>query len=166
MTIYQVGEAQGVAFLAMEYLEGTSLARWLDRGRKPSVDLILRIGREVASGLSAAHRLGLVHRDIKPANIWLEAPNGRVKILDFGQARAEREEVQITRFGAIVGTPAFMSPEQAEGKPVNFSSDLFSLGCVLYRLCSGRLPFEGNTILSLLNALASQTPTSPHRAPT
>ncbi len=161
VTIYQVGEAQGVAFLAMEYLEGTSLARWLERGRKPSIDLILRIGREVASGLSAAHRLGLVHRDIKPANIWLEAPNGRVKILDFGQARAEREEVQITQLGAIVGSPAFMSPEQAEGKPVSFSTDLFSLGCVLYRLCSGRLPFEGKTILSVLHALATQTPATP-----
>ena len=161
VTIYQVGEARGVAFLAMEYLEGISLARWLDLGRQPSIDLILRIGRETASGLSAAHRLGLVHRDIKPANIWLEAPNGRVKILDFGQARAEREDVQITQVGSIMGSPAFMSPEQADGKPVSFSSDLFSLGCVLYRLCCGRLPFEGKTILSVLNALASHTPTPP-----
>jgi serine/threonine protein kinase/regulation of enolase protein 1 (concanavalin A-like superfamily) len=161
VTIYQVGEAQGVAFLAMEYLQGVSLQRWLDRGRTPSIDLILRIGREVASGLFAAHRLGLVHRDIKPANIWLEAPNGRAKILDFGQARAEREDVQITRSGTIMGTPAFMSPEQAEGEPVSSSSDLFSLGCVLYRLCCGQLPFQGKTILSVLNALASHTPIPP-----
>jgi serine/threonine protein kinase len=161
VTIYQVGEARGVAYLAMEYLQGLSLERWLDRGRKPSIDLILRIGREVASGLSAAHRLGLVHRDIKPANIWLEAPNGRVKILDFGQARAEREDVQITRFGAIMGTPAFMSPEQAAGELVSSSSDLFSLGCVLYVLCCGQRPFQGKTILTVLNALASLTPSPP-----
>jgi serine/threonine protein kinase/regulation of enolase protein 1 (concanavalin A-like superfamily) len=161
VTIYQVGEANGVAYLAMEYLQGISLQAWLDRGRKPSVDLILRIGREVASGLVAAHRLGLVHRDIKPANIWLEAPHGRVKILDFGQARADREDVGITQSGVIVGTPAFMSPEQAVGDRVAASSDLFSLGTVLYRLCCGQLPFEGKTILSTLSALASRTPTPP-----
>ena len=130
-------------------------------GGKPSVDLVLRIGREIAAGLVAAHRAGLVHRDIKPANIWLETPNGRVKILDFGQARAEREDVQITQSGAIVGTPTFMSPEQAAGEATGPSSDLFSLGCVLYRLSCGRLPFRGNTILSVLNALASQTPVAP-----
>ncbi len=161
VTIYHVGEARGVSYLAMEYLQGISLAAWLDRGRQPSIELRLRMGREVASGLAAAHRLGLVHRDIKPANIWLEAPSGRAKILDFGQARAESEDTQITRSGAIMGTPAFMSPEQAEGNPVTFATDLFSLGGVLYRLCCGRLPFEGKTILSVLNALATQTPTPP-----
>jgi serine/threonine protein kinase len=161
VTIYQVGQAQGVAYLAMEYLQGVSLQRWLERGRTPSVDLVLRIGREISLGLSAAHRLGLVHRDVKPGNIWLESPAGRVKILDFGQARAEHEDVQITQSGAIMGTPAFMSPEQAEGEPVGAASDLFSLGCVLYRICSGRLPFEGKTILSVLSALASQTPRPP-----
>ena len=161
VTVYQVGEARGVTFLAMEYLEGISLARWLEPGRQPSIDLILRVGRETAAGLSAAHRLGLVHRDIKPANIWLEAPEGRVKILDFGQARAEREDVQITQIGSITGNPAFISPEQADGGPVSSSSDLFSLGCLLYRLCCGRLPFEGKTVLSALNALASHTPEPP-----
>lgn len=161
VTIYQVGESHGVSYLAMEYLQGVSLQRWLDRGKKPSIDLILRIGREVASGLAAAHKLGLVHRDIKPANIWLEAPNGRAKILDFGQARAQREDVQITREGAIVGTPSFMSPEQAAGEPAYAPSDLFSLGCVLYRLCCGKLPFEGNTIISVLNALANHNPSPP-----
>lgn len=159
--IYQVGETGGVAFLAMEYLQGVSLQDWLDKGKKPSVDLVLRIGREVAAGLIAAHKLGLIHRDIKPANIWLEAPNGRVKILDFGQARTEREDVQITQSGAIVGTPAFMSPEQAVGEPTSPASDLFCLGSVLYRLCCGRLAFEGNTILAMLSALANKTPTPP-----
>ena len=161
VTIYQVGQHGDVAFLAMEYLEGVSLHRWLERGRKPSVDLILRIAREVASGLAAAHSLGLVHRDIKPANIWLESPHGRVKILDFGHARAAREDdATITQAGRIMGTPAFMAPEQARGEPVNASCDLFSLGCVLYRLCSGRLPFQGETIMAVLTALAADVPPS------
>src|SRR6516165_4300728 len=84
VTIYQVGQQRGVPFLAMEYLRGMSLADWLHRGHRPSVDLVLRLGREIAAGLAAAHRRGLIHRDIKPANIFLEAPQGRGKILDFG----------------------------------------------------------------------------------
>jgi predicted Ser/Thr protein kinase/regulation of enolase protein 1 (concanavalin A-like superfamily) len=163
VTIYQVGEAGGVAFIAMEYLQGTSLQRWLERGKRPSVELLIRLAREITAGLNAAHRMGMVHRDIKPGNIWLEAPQGRVKILDFGQARAEREDVQITQSGAILGTPAFMSPEQAAGEPVEASSDLFSLGCVLYRLATGQLPFPGRTIIAVLHALSNQTPTRPRQ---
>ena len=106
VTIYQVGEENGVPFLAMEYLTGMSLAQWLERGRSPSVELVLRLGREIADGLSAAHRHGLIHRDIKPANIWLEAPSGRVKILDFGMARSQRDDVEITLSGTVMGTPA------------------------------------------------------------
>ena len=144
----------------MEYLLGHSLQRWLERGRKPSVDLVLRIGREIAAGLAAAHRNGLIHRDIKPANIWLEAPSGRIKILDFGMARSQRDDVQITHSGTVVGTPTYMAPEQARGETVSAGSDLFSLGCVLYRLSTGRLPFEGETILAVLSALSSDTPRS------
>ena len=154
VTIYQVGRDNDILFLAMEYLQGMSLQSWLERGRKPSMDLVLRIGREIAAGLAAAHRRGLIHRDIKPANIWLEAPSGRVKILDFGMARSERDDVQITHSGTVVGTPAYMAPEQARGEAVGAGSDLFSLGCVLYRLCTGRLPFEGETIMAVLSALS------------
>jgi serine/threonine protein kinase/regulation of enolase protein 1 (concanavalin A-like superfamily) len=161
VTIYQVGQHRDVAYLAMEYLQGISLQGWLDRGRKPSVDLILRIGREVASGLAAAHGRGLIHRDIKPGNLWLESPTGRVKILDFGHARALREDVQITHAGTINGSPAFMSPEQARGESGDASCDLFSLGCVLYRLCTGELPFPGSTILAVLTSLAVDTPRHP-----
>jgi serine/threonine protein kinase len=163
VTIYQVGQDHNILFLAMEYLQGLSLQSWLERGRKPSIDLVLRIGREIAAGLAAAHRHGLIHRDIKPANIWLEAPSGRAKILDFGMARSERHDVQITHSGTVLGTPAYMAPEQARGEAVGAGSDLFSLGCVLYRLCTGRLPFEGETILAVLSALSSETPRPPRQ---
>ncbi len=161
VTIYQVGQENGIPFLAMEHLKGMSLAGWLDRGHHPSVELVLRIGREIAAGLSAAHRHGLIHRDIKPANIWLEAPSGRVKILDFGMARSEREAVEITATGGVMGTPAFMAPEQARGEPAGTSSDLFSLGCVLYRLCTRRLPFEGGSVMAVLTSISTETPPAP-----
>ncbi|HEX3451031.1 MAG TPA: serine/threonine-protein kinase, partial [Isosphaeraceae bacterium] len=161
VTIYQVGQENGVLFLAMELLTGLSLAQWLDRGQIPSVELVLRIGREIAAGLSAAHRHGLIHRDIKPANVWLEAPSGRVKILDFGMARSVREDVEITRSGVVMGTPAYMAPEQARGEPANAGSDLFSLGCVIYRLCTCRLPFEGESVMAVLTALSTTTPRRP-----
>jgi serine/threonine protein kinase/regulation of enolase protein 1 (concanavalin A-like superfamily) len=161
VTIYQVGQENGIPFLAMEYLKGVSLDGWLDRGHRPSVELVVRIGREIAAGLSAAHRHSLIHRDIKPANIWLEAPAGRVKILDFGMARSEREDVEITVTGAVMGTPAYMSPEQARGEPAGASSDLFSLGCVPYRLCTRRLPFEGDSVTAVLTSISTATPPAP-----
>ncbi len=161
VTIYQVGQERGVPFLAMEYLKGMSLAQWLDRGHKPPVEVVLRIGREIAAGLSAAHRHSLIHRDIKPANIWLESPFGRVKILDFGMARSQREEIEITRTGAVMGTPAYMAPEQAHGEPAGASSDLFSLGCVLYRLSTLRLPFEGDSVIAVLTSIWTATPPAP-----
>jgi serine/threonine protein kinase len=161
VTIYQVGRDNDTLFLAMEFLQGLSLQQWLERGRAPSVDLVLRIGREIAAGLAAAHRHGLIHRDIKPANIWLEAPAGRVKILDFGMARSERDDMHITQCGTVMGTPTYMAPEQARGETVGAGADLFSMGCVLYRLCAGRLPFQGASILAVLTALSSETPRPP-----
>jgi serine/threonine protein kinase/regulation of enolase protein 1 (concanavalin A-like superfamily) len=161
VTIYQVGQQRGAPYLAMEYLRGMSLHRWLERGHKPSVDLVLRLGRELAAGLTAAHRRGLIHRDIKPANIWLEAPIGRVKILDFGLARTQSHDVKITDPGSAVGTPAYMAPEQARGEGDGASCDLFSLGCVLYELCTGRLPFPGTTVIAVLTSLSMDTPPRP-----
>ncbi len=159
VTIYQVGQERGVPFLAMEYLKGMSLYRWLERGHKPSLDLVLRLGREMAAGLAAAHKRGLIHRDIKPANIWLEAPIGRVKILDFGLARSENQDVQITNPGMALGTPAYMAPEQARGEGAAAAGDLFSLGCVLYQLCTGDLPFSGTTVMAVLTSLSIDRPT-------
>jgi len=161
VTIYEVGQERGVPFLAMEYLRGVSLQQWLKRGHKPSLDLVLRIGREIADGLGAAHKHRLIHRDIKPANIWLEAPAGRIKILDFGLARLESSDVQITQPGTTVGTPAYMAPELARDEGVGASSDLFSLGCVLYELCTGRLPFQGATVMAVLTSLSTDTPPPP-----
>jgi serine/threonine protein kinase len=159
IAIYQVGCDRGIPFIAMPFLKGMSLEDWLRRNRPLKMPQILRIGREIARGLQAAHDRGLVHRDIKPANLWLDAAtNGRIKILDFGLARPEKEDAGLTRSGQIVGTPNYMSPEQAEGKKIDGRSDLFSLGVVLYRLCTGVLPFRGPNIMAVLMALATQDP--------
>jgi len=164
VTIYQVGEDRGVVFLAMEFLQGESLEDRLQRGRPPVSDL-LRFGREMAQGLAAAHRQGLIHRDIKPANIWLESDpsdatpaSPRIKILDFGLARATADDAQLTHHGALVGTPAYMAPEQACGGRLDPRSDLFSLGCVLYRLATRELPHKGETTSAVLSSLAHENP--------
>ena len=135
---------------------------WLKKGRKPTLAQILRIGREMARGLGAAHQRGLIHRDIKPANVWLEAPQGRVKILDFGLARGAKDDSQLTQSGAILGTPAYMSPEQANGQKVDHRTDLFSLGCVLYRLCTGKMPFKGETTMATLMCVVTEHPRPVH----
>src|SRR5262249_4889685 len=119
VTIYQVGEDRDVPYLAMELLEGESLDERLKReGRLPLAEVV-RVGREIAEGLAAAHAKGVIHRDVKPSNIWLEAGRGRVKLLDFGLARAVRGDPQLTASGVIVGTPAYMAPEQAKGQLVD-----------------------------------------------
>jgi WD40 repeat protein len=161
VTIHQVGEDRGAPFLAMEFLEGEPLDERLKRKPPLSLAEILRIGRETAEGLQAAHERGLIHRDIKPANLWLEGPRARVKILDFGLARPGDEQAQLTQDGAIVGTPAFMAPEQAQGKNMDARCDLFSLGCVLYRLTTGELPFKGADTISTLVAVATVDPAPP-----
>jgi serine/threonine protein kinase/formylglycine-generating enzyme required for sulfatase activity/lysophospholipase L1-like esterase/DNA-directed RNA polymerase subunit RPC12/RpoP len=159
--IFQVGEDRGVPFIAMPFLKGEPLDERLKRDKALTIAEVLRIGQEAAEGLAAAHEKGLVHRDIKPANLWLEAPKGRVKILDFGLARAAADNAQLTQQGAIIGTPAYMAPEQAAGTPVDGRCDLFSLGCVLYRLATGQLPFKGNDTVSTLVAVATENPRPP-----
>jgi WD40 repeat protein len=163
VTIHQVDEDRGVPYLAMQMLKGMSLEDYLKRAKETKKPLtlgqILKLGREIAKGLAAAHERGLIHRDIKPANVWLDATaGGRVKILDFGLARPAEADSSITQSGVIVGTPAYMAPEQAQGKPVDGRADLFSLGCVLYRLCSGRMPWKGENAMATLMAIASEEP--------
>src|SRR5256714_14230413 len=128
----------------MEYTSGPSLQERLDQAGPLGLHEALRIGLQIASGLAAAHAQGLVHRDIKPANILLENGVERVKITDFGLARAAAD-ASLTQSGVIAGTPQYMSPEQADGKPVDPRSDLFSLGSALYACCTGRAPFRAGT---------------------
>jgi serine/threonine protein kinase len=161
VTIHQVGEDRGIPFIAMQYLKGESLDQRLKRQGRLPLKQVVRIGRETALGLDAAHQRGLVHRDIKPANLWLEAGSDRVKILDFGVARGGGSNANLTSAGAVIGTPAYMAPEQANARPVDSRTDLFSLGCVLYRLTTGELPFKGVDTLSVLAALALHHPQPP-----
>jgi WD40 repeat protein len=159
--VFAVGEDRGVPFLAMPLLEGESLEERLHREEVLSPTEVLRIGREIAAGLAAAHERGLVHRDVKPANVWLEGSQRRVKILDFGLARAAAAGPQLTREGAIIGTPAFMSPEQVNGRPVDARGDLFSLGCVLYQMATGSQPFAAPDTTSTLLAVSHCRPRPP-----
>jgi serine/threonine protein kinase/Leucine-rich repeat (LRR) protein len=165
VTIFQVGQESGVPFFAMQLLKGMSLEdrlRHAEGVRPPallSIPQILRLGRQIGRGLAAAHERGLIHRDIKPANLWLEPEHGgHVKILDFGLARAVEDEAHLTQSGAMVGTPAYMAPEQARAEKLDHRCDLFSLGVVLYRLCTGRLPFRGDNTMAVLTALAMDAP--------
>jgi serine/threonine protein kinase len=158
ITIYQVGEDRGAPYLAMELLPGEALERRLARGDRPDTAEVLRLAREMALGLAAAHERGLIHRDLKPGNVWLEAPAGRVKLLDFGLARAAKDDAHLTRSGAVLGTPAYMAPEQARGDKLDHRADLFSLGAVLYQLCTGQMPFGGETAMAVLTALAVENP--------
>ena len=139
----------------MQFLHGETLEERMKReGRLPLAEVV-RIGRETALGLAAAQKRGLVHRDIKPVNIWLESEKGRVKILDFGLARFGSQDSHLTQQGAILGTPAYMAPEQAKGQAVDGRADLFSLGCLLYQMATGELPFKGSDAVSTLLAVAS-----------
>jgi WD40 repeat protein len=145
----------------MEFLEGETLEARLRRETVLPLAEVLRLGREIAMGLAAAHGRGLVHRDIKPANLWLEAGSDRVKILDFGLAREARADAHLTQEGVILGTPAYMAPEQARNGPVDARCDLFSLGCVLYRMSTGDVPFSGRDVFAALVALATEVPPPP-----
>jgi serine/threonine protein kinase len=157
VTIHAVGEAQGLPYIAMEFVEGESLARRLEReGRLPAAEVV-RIGKEIASGLAAAHARGIVHRDIKPANILIEGGTGRARITDFGLARA-LDDTGLTRSGFIAGTPEYLSPEQVAGEPLNHRADLFSLGCVLFEMCAGHSPFRADSTLAILRKIADYTP--------
>jgi urea transport system substrate-binding protein len=161
--VYAVGEADGVPFYAMEKLDGESLQARLARDGWLPVAEALAIAREVAEGLAIVHDRGLIHRDIKPANIWLARTPARsghsVKLIDFGIARAAEGSSSLTSFGQVIGTPAYMAPEQAAGQPTGTRADLFGLGCVLYQMITGRAPFDqaGTDTLAVLQAVLTGT---------
>ncbi|MBI1915867.1 MAG: protein kinase [Planctomycetes bacterium] len=161
VTIYQVDQDRGIPYLAMELLEGETLDRRVRRDRTLPLPEVIRIGREAAEGLAAAHARGVIHRDIKPANLWLEAETGRVKILDFGLARAVDSGPGLTQKGIVMGTPAYMAPEQARGEKVGPACDLFSLGCVLYELCTGQMLFHRADTMSTMMAVVNDHPPPP-----
>ncbi len=155
MAIHAVAEANGLPYLVMPYVRGPSLEKRLQKSGALPAEEVLRIGRQVAAGLAAAHAQGLVHRDVKPANILLEEGIARVKLTDFGLARAVND-ASLTQSGVIAGTPQYMSPEQARGEPVDHRSDLFSLGSVLYAMCVGHPPFRAETAYGVLRRVEEQ----------
>jgi WD40 repeat protein len=157
LAIYAVEDAGPVPFLVMPFIDGPTLQGKLKPGEPLPIAVVVRLGRDIAAGLAAAHACGLVHRDVKPANILLEGSRQRVKISDFGLARGV-DDKGLTHSGFIVGTPEYMSPEQANGQAVDHRSDLFSLGSVLYVLCAGQPPFQAATTLAVLKRVSEDTP--------
>jgi Tol biopolymer transport system component len=157
VTIHAVDESHQPPFLVMQFIDGQTLQQKIEREGALELKHILRIGSQAAAGLAAAHKTGLIHRDVKPSNILLENGVERVKITDFGLARAA-DDLEATKTGLIAGTPQYMSPEQAKGEPIDARSDLFSLGSVLYTMCTGRPAFRAETTMGVLRRVCDDAP--------
>ncbi|TWT49228.1 Serine/threonine-protein kinase Pkn1 [Rubripirellula amarantea] len=157
-TIFEVGESNGTPFMAMEMLKGETMESFNKREQRLSYEEIIQFATEIARGLGAAHARGIVHRDIKPANIWIESETNRIKILDFGLALASTPVDQIAGRGAVIGTPGYLSPEQARSDPLDDRSDLYSFGVVLYELCTGQLPIQSKSIHEQLISILAHRP--------
>jgi WD40 repeat protein/serine/threonine protein kinase len=155
--VYAV-EEQPLPYLVMEFIPGETLQQMIDRTGPLEVPEVLRIGRQIAEGLAAAHATGLIHRDVKPANVLIEGgPHQRVKLTDFGLARAA-DDASISQSGLVAGTPLYMAPEQARGEVLDHRADLFSLGSVLYMMCTGRPPFRASSTLAIMKRVCEDTP--------
>ena len=157
LAIHQVQPNGPLPFLVMPLVAGESLAQRIATQGTLELKEILRIGMQAAAGLAAAHGQGLIHRDVKPANILLEMGVERAMLTDFGLARAA-DDVSMTRWGIIAGTPQYMSPEQAKGEPLDGRSDLFSLGCVLYEMATGVSPFRTDSAMATMRRLVDESP--------
>ncbi|WP_162668376.1 protein kinase domain-containing protein [Gemmata massiliana] len=158
VTIYAVRELGGISYLAMEYVQGVALDRYIEKKNPLPVTTIVQLARQIALGLAAAHKRGIIHRDIKPANIILEYETNTAKIADFGLARNGADGGNLSQTGGLIGTPYFMAPEQIQGQPATVASDLFSLGGVLYSLCTGIPPFPEKSLAAVLYAVCSAEP--------
>jgi serine/threonine-protein kinase len=156
VAVYDVGTDDETRFIVMEYVAGRSLAALLKDGRPLPLDHALQIGEQVANALGAAHAAGIVHRDIKPANVMI-ADDGTVKVLDFGVARM-LDGTTITQTASVLGTAAYMAPERAMGEPGDARSDIYSLGCLVYAMLTGRPPFAGELAAALLHQQVNARP--------
>ena len=159
VTVFDVGEVDGTPYIAMECVEGEPLSKRLRTGRRFAAREAVSIAQQIADALDFAHRNGVVHRDIKPSNVLFTAESGRVKLVDFGIAHIEAsDDAERTRTGAIIGTPRYMSPEQAAGGEVGPLSDLFSLGVILYEMLGGKCPFDARNTAALLLQITTKDP--------
>jgi TolB-like protein/Tfp pilus assembly protein PilF/tRNA A-37 threonylcarbamoyl transferase component Bud32 len=157
--MYDLGKDEGTHFITMEYVQGEDLKSMIRMAAGLSIGAVLSIGKQVCDGLAEAHSMGVVHRDLKPQNIMIDK-GGNAKIMDFGIARSIREK-GITGPSVLIGTPEYMSPEQAEAKEVDYQSDIYSLGIILYEMATGRVPFEGDTALSIAMKHKGEMPKNP-----
>jgi hypothetical protein len=157
--MYDLGKAEGTNFITMEFVQGEDLKSMIRMAAGLSIGAVLSIGKQICDGLAEAHALGVVHRDLKPQNIMIDK-GGNAKIMDFGIARSIREK-GITGPSVLIGTPEYMSPEQAEAKEVDQRSDIYSLGIILYEMATGRVPFEGDTALSIAMKHKGEMPKNP-----
>ncbi|HXZ78561.1 MAG TPA: serine/threonine-protein kinase [Terriglobales bacterium] len=157
VVIYDAGEDNGIFYIAMEYIEGTTLAAMLNQRRVLPIDRVVDIGSQICMGLDYAHSRGVVHRDVKPSNVMI-MPDGTGKIMDFGIAKAG---AGLTHTGEILGTPNYMSPEQVRGRMIDGRSDLFSAGVILYEMVTGEKPFDGQSITTVVYKIVNETPIPP-----
>ena len=157
VTIYDAGERDGIFYIAMEFIEGTTLHELLAEKRVLPTEEVLQLARQICRGLDYAHSNGIIHRDVKPANIMITA-NGTVKIMDFGIAKSGG---QVTNTGQVLGTPNYMAPEQVKGRPLDGRSDLFSLGVILYEMLTGEKPFVGQNVTTIIYKIVNENPITP-----